>query len=72
MIAGGVRSREVCASLGVRIEMAAGTMGFDRGPDRFRQVRVQALVAAARQGADWERRERSEWGRARCPPTPCP
>ncbi|MFF6978167.1 NAD(P)/FAD-dependent oxidoreductase [Streptomyces sp. NPDC008343] len=100
VIAAGVWSREVCASLGVRIEMAAGkgysfsvpaesvpkrlvhpcsakavpaplgkgvpvagTMEFDRDPDRFRQGRVQALVAAARPylpGAGWERREQ-EW-----------
>lgn len=100
VIAAGVLSREVCASLGVRIEMAAGkgysfsvpaesvpkrlvhlgsakavlaplgkgvrvagTMEFDRDLDRFRQGRVQALVAAGRPylpGADWERREQ-EW-----------
>ncbi|MFC8089254.1 FAD-dependent oxidoreductase [Streptomyces sp. NPDC057301] len=39
VIAAGVWSRDVCASLGVRIEMAAGTMEFDRDPDRFRQGR---------------------------------
>lgn len=100
VIAAGVWSREVCASLGVRVEVAAGkgysfsvpaeslprrlvhlgsaravlaplgkgvrvagTMEFDRDPDRFRQGRVEALVAAARPylpGADWERREQ-EW-----------
>ncbi|MEU8844899.1 FAD-binding oxidoreductase [Streptomyces sp. NPDC048564] len=45
---------------GVRV---AGTMEFDRGPDRFRQGRVQALVAAGRPylpGAGRERREQ-EW-----------
>ncbi|MBT2674873.1 FAD-dependent oxidoreductase [Streptomyces sp. ISL-14] len=100
VIAAGVWSRQVCASLGVRIDVAtgkgysfsvpaeslprrlvhlgsakavpaplgkgvrvAGTMEFDRDPDRFRQGRVEALVAAARPylpGADWERREQ-EW-----------
>ncbi|MFF0130169.1 NAD(P)/FAD-dependent oxidoreductase [Streptomyces mirabilis] len=41
----------------------AGTMEFDRDPDRFRQSRVDAIVAAARPclpGADWEHREQ-EW-----------
>lgn len=100
VIAAGVWSRRLSASLGLRIELAAGkgysfsvpveslprrlvhlgsakavlaplgkgvrvagTMEFDRDPDRFRQGRVEALVAAARPylpGADWERRER-EW-----------
>ncbi len=41
----------------------AGTMEFDRDPDRFRQSRVDAIVAAARPclpEADWEHREQ-EW-----------
>ncbi|QDO43707.1 FAD-binding oxidoreductase [Streptomyces sp. RLB3-17] len=43
----------------------AGTMECDRDPDRFRQSRVDAIVAAARPyppggGADWEHREQ-EW-----------
>ncbi|MCT9076638.1 NAD(P)/FAD-dependent oxidoreductase [Streptomyces fulvoviolaceus] len=100
VIAAGVWSREVCRSLGVRIDLApgkgysfsvpaeplprrlvhlgsakavltplgkrvrvAGTMEFDRDPDRFRQGRVDAIVTAARPylpGADWDRREQ-EW-----------
>nr|WP_275424783.1 FAD-dependent oxidoreductase [Streptomyces sp. SID13726] len=100
VLAAGVWSRELCRSLGVRIDLAAGkgysfsvptdrlpsrlvhlgaakavltplgkgvrvagTMEFDRDPDRFRQGRVEALVAAARPylpGADWARREQ-EW-----------
>ncbi|MFF2930643.1 NAD(P)/FAD-dependent oxidoreductase [Streptomyces mirabilis] len=41
----------------------AGMMEFDRDPDRFRQSRVDAIVAAARPylpEADWEHREQ-EW-----------
>lgn len=41
----------------------AGTMECDRDPDRFRQSRVDAIVAAARPSlpeADWEHREQ-EW-----------
>ncbi|MEU6572438.1 FAD-binding oxidoreductase [Streptomyces sp. NPDC046805] len=100
VVAAGVWSREVCRSLGARLDLAAGkgygfcvaadplprrlvhlgtakavltplgkgvrvagTMEFDRDPDRLRQGRVDAIVAAARPylpGADWERREQ-EW-----------
>ncbi|MEY9995617.1 glycine/D-amino acid oxidase-like deaminating enzyme [Streptomyces sp. V4I8] len=72
VIAAGVWSRQVSAWLGVRIEVAAGTMEFDRAPDRFRQGRVEALVAAARPylpGADRDRREQ-EWMDGAPPVTP--
>jgi D-amino-acid dehydrogenase len=55
-------AKVVLTPLGDRVR-AAGTMEFDRDPDRFRQGRVDAIVAAARpylRGADWDRRE-SEW-----------
>jgi D-amino-acid dehydrogenase len=55
-------AKAVLAPLGKEVRVA-GTMEFDRDPDRFRQGRVEALVAAARPylpGADWERREQ-EW-----------
>ncbi|MEU9169648.1 FAD-binding oxidoreductase [Streptomyces sp. NPDC048420] len=101
VVAAGVWSRELCRSLGVRLDLAAGkgysfsvhgvaaavadrgvdaavadvrvagTMEFDRDPDRFRQGRVDALAAATRRylpGADWDRREQ-EWMGAR-PMTP--
>ncbi|MEU9456078.1 FAD-dependent oxidoreductase [Streptomyces sp. NPDC048277] len=55
-------AKAVLTPLGKQVRVA-GTMEFDRDPDRFRQRRVDAIVAAARPclpGADWEARE-SEW-----------
>lgn len=55
-------AKAVLTPLGKRLRVA-GTMEFDLDPDRFRQRRVDAIVAAARPylpGADWERRE-EEW-----------
>ncbi|MFE7270534.1 hypothetical protein [Streptomyces sp. NPDC057623] len=40
-------AKEVPAPMG-KGGRVAGTMEFDRDPDRFRQGRVEALVAAAR------------------------
>jgi D-amino-acid dehydrogenase len=55
-------AKVVLTRLGDRVR-AAGTMEFDHDPDRFRQGRVDAIVAAARpylRGADWDAREH-EW-----------
>ncbi|MFI1735985.1 NAD(P)/FAD-dependent oxidoreductase [Streptomyces acidicola] len=55
-------AKAVLTPLGKRVRVA-GTMEFDRDPDRFRQRRVDAIARAARPylpGADWERREQ-EW-----------
>ncbi|MFF3458385.1 NAD(P)/FAD-dependent oxidoreductase [Streptomyces sp. NPDC002730] len=55
-------AKAVLTPLGKRLRIA-GTMEFDHDPDRFRQGRVDAIIAATRpclRGADWERREQ-EW-----------
>jgi D-amino-acid dehydrogenase len=55
-------AKVVLTPLGDRLRVA-GTMEFDRDPDRFRQRRVDAIIAAARpylRDADWTRREQ-EW-----------
>jgi D-amino-acid dehydrogenase len=52
----------VLTPLGKRLRVA-GTMEFDHDPDRFRQRRVDAIIAAARpylRGVDWDRHEQ-EW-----------
>lgn len=55
-------AKVVLTPLGKRLRVA-GTMEFDRDPDRFRQRRIDAIIAAARpylRDADWNRREQ-EW-----------
>ncbi|MEU6658746.1 FAD-dependent oxidoreductase [Streptomyces sp. NPDC046821] len=55
-------AKAVLTPLGKHVRVA-GTMEFDRDPDRFRQRRVDAIARAARPylpGADWDRREQ-EW-----------
>ncbi|MFE2938372.1 NAD(P)/FAD-dependent oxidoreductase [Streptomyces sp. NPDC059255] len=55
-------AKAVLTPLGDRLRVA-GTMEFDRDPDRFRQRRVEAIVAAVRpylRGVEWDRREQ-EW-----------
>ncbi|AUH39087.1 NAD(P)/FAD-dependent oxidoreductase [Streptomyces sp. CMB-StM0423] len=55
-------AKSVLTPLGQQVRVA-GTMEFDLDADRFRQHRVEAIVAAARPylpAADWDRREQ-EW-----------
>lgn len=59
-------ARVVFTPMGKRLRVA-GTMEFERDPDRFRERRIAAIVAAARpylNGADWDNRH-DEWVGAR-------